>query len=74
VDVVGVVNKVTEKIESATHQFIEIKIQKFFVVSQAVTLPIQYEDVSRYVTLFTCKSFFNRSQTPALVEQTARRD
>jgi hypothetical protein len=52
VDVVGVVNKVTEKIESATHQFIEIKIQKFFVVSQAVTLPIQYEDVSRYVMLF----------------------
>jgi len=37
-----------EKIESATHQFIEIKIQKFFLVSLAVSLPIQYEDVSRY--------------------------
>eukprot|EP00029_Vermamoeba_vermiformis_P003536 TRINITY_DN14083_c0_g1_i1.p1 TRINITY_DN14083_c0_g1~~TRINITY_DN14083_c0_g1_i1.p1 ORF type:complete len:592 (-),score=245.15 TRINITY_DN14083_c0_g1_i1:86-1840(-) len=47
VDVVGVVNKVGEKIESATHQFIEVKVQKFFVISSAVALPIQYEDVSR---------------------------
>ncbi len=57
---VGVVNKVAEKIESATHQFIEIKVQKFFVISQAVSLPIQYEDVSRYDTedKFDCNIIF----------------
>lgn len=47
VDIEGQVVKVTEKIQSATQQDVEIHPSKLFVVSQALNTPIQVEDCLR---------------------------
>lgn len=49
VEVTGVI--ISAQVQKASHRSIELHIQKFFVVSRAEELPIQYEDISRSVTV-----------------------
>jgi nondiscriminating aspartyl-tRNA synthetase len=51
VDVEGIVKKAMTIVESATQQTVELSVTRLYVVSPAINLPIQFEDVSRPLPL-----------------------